>query len=221
MQQVEKTDHPVLRQINVKLMPKDLLLVVGKIGSGKTSFLHSLMNETEIKSGNHSVRGSIAYVEQEPFICSGTVKQNICFGLQYAETRFRKAITAAQLDTDLDHFTHGWNTMLGAKGINISSSIKTKISLARAIYQDADIYLLDDPLSVVNTNMANIIFNQAIKGPLANKCVVLVTQQLQFLKRVDKILVLQNGRQAMYGNFEQITDQGFDMEEIKKQCTKG
>ena len=84
--------------------------------------------------------------------------------------------------------------MLGAKGINISSSIKTKISLARAIYQDADIYLLDDPLSVVNTNMANIIFNQAIKGPLANKCVVLVTQQLQFLKRVDKILVLQNGR---------------------------
>ena len=84
--------------------------------------------------------------------------------------------------------------MLGAKGINISSSIKTKISLARAIYQDADIYLLDDPLSAVNTNMANIIFNQAIKGPLANKCVVLVTQQLQFLKRVDKILVLQNGR---------------------------
>ena len=105
--------------------------------------------------------------------------------------------------------------MLGAKGINVPPGMKAKISLARAIYQDADIYLLDDPLSAVNTNMANLIFNQAIKGPLANKCVVLVTQQLQFLKQVENILVLQKGRQAMYGNFEQITEQGFDMEEIK------
>ena len=174
------------------------------------------MNETELKSGSQTVRGSIAYVEQEPFICSGTIKQNICFGLQYAETRFRKAITAAQLDTDFDLFTHGWNTMLGAKGIKISASMKVKISLARAIYQDADIYLLDDPLSAVSTNTANQIFNQAVKGPLANKCVVLVTQKLQFLKQADKILVLQNGRQAMYGDFEHITDQGFDIEEIKR-----
>ena len=82
-------------------MPGELLVVVGQIGSGKTSLLYSLMDETVKKSGNHTVRGSIAYVEQEPFIISGTIQENITFGLEYAEVRFRKAVQAAQLMDDL------------------------------------------------------------------------------------------------------------------------
>lgn len=84
-----------LSDISVELKPQDLLLVVGKIGSGKTSFLQSIMDETEKTSGTHKVNGKIAYVEQKPFIFTGTISDNICFGLQYAECRFRKAIIAA------------------------------------------------------------------------------------------------------------------------------
>ena len=139
---------------------------------------------------------------------------NICFGLEYAECRFRKAVMAAQLDGDLESFANGWETTIGERGINISGGQKARISLARAIYQDADIYLLDDPLSAVDPAVANGIFNYAIKGALKNKCVILVTHQLQFLRESPKIMVLRDGKQAMLGNFDEITAQGFDVDEI-------
>ena len=101
-------------------MPSDLLVVVGKIGSGKTSLLYSIMDETVKRAGTHRVRGRLAYVEQEPFIFSGTIQDNICYGLEYAETRFRKAVVAAQLDGDLEQFSNGWETTIGERGINIS-----------------------------------------------------------------------------------------------------
>lgn len=76
-------------------MPSDLLVIVGKIGSGKTSFLYSILDETVKKQGTHQVRGRVAYVEQEPFIFSGSIMDNICFGLEYTECRFRRAVAAA------------------------------------------------------------------------------------------------------------------------------
>ena len=118
--EVENVDESVLKNISFTLMPNDLLVVVGKIGSGKTSLLYSIMDETVKRSGTHRVRGRLAYVEQEPFIFSGTIKDNICFGLEYGETRFRKAVVAAQLDGDRDQFSNGWDTTIGERGINIS-----------------------------------------------------------------------------------------------------
>ena len=115
-------------------MPGELLVVVGKIGAGKTSLLYSIMDETVKKSGVHTVRGSVAYVEQEPFIFSGSIIDNITFGLEYAECRFRKAVMAAQLDEDLEQFSNGWQTVIGERGINISGGQKARISLARALY---------------------------------------------------------------------------------------
>ena len=173
--EVENVDESVLKNISITLMPSDLLVVVGKIGSGKTSLLYSIMDETVKRSGTHRVRGRLAYVEQEPFIFSGTIKDNICYGLEYAETRFRKAVVASQLDGDRDQFANGWDTTIGERGINVSGGQKARISLARALYLDADIYLLDDPLSAVDPPVANGIFNKAIKEALADKCVILVT----------------------------------------------
>ena len=92
---VQSVETSCLTNISVELMAQDLLVVVGKIGSGKTSFLQSIMDETEKMSGTHKVNGKIAYVEQKPFIFTGTISDNICFGLQYAECRFRKAVVAA------------------------------------------------------------------------------------------------------------------------------
>ena len=85
----------MLRDINIELNLGDLLVVVGKIGSGKTSLLYSIMDETVKMSGTHKTSGKVAYVEQEPFIFSATIEENICFGLEYAECRFRKAVQAA------------------------------------------------------------------------------------------------------------------------------
>ena len=95
-------EEPVLKDINFNLMPSDLLVVVGKIGSGKTSLLYSILDETVKKGGTHQVRGRVAFVEQEPFIFSGSIQDNICFGLEYTETRFRQAVVAAQLMGDLE-----------------------------------------------------------------------------------------------------------------------
>ena len=114
-------------------------------------------------------------MEQEPFIYSATIEDNICFGLEVDRERFNRAVTAAQLIGDLPNFSNGWKTVIGERGINISGGQKARISLARAIYQDADIYLLDDPLSAVDPAVANGIFEKAILGALRSKCVILVT----------------------------------------------
>lgn len=107
---VENLKTSVLHNINLTMMPDELVTVVGKIGSGKTSLLHSIMDETILKKGEHEVNGRIAYVEKEPFLFEGTVQDNICFGLEYAECRFRKAVTAAQLNLkeEQDDFRKGW-----------------------------------------------------------------------------------------------------------------
>mgnify|MGYP001626686794 CR=1 FL=1 len=173
--ELESSNTSVLREINLELNMGDLLIVVGKIGTGKTSLLYSMMDETVKKSGTHNIRGKIAYVEQEPFIFSASIEENICFGLEFAECRFKKAVKAAQLEDDFEQFSNGWKTTIGERGINISGGQKARISLARAIYQDADIYLLDDPLSAVDPAVANGIFQHAIQGALKHKCVVLVT----------------------------------------------
>lgn len=89
---METNKNAVLRDISLTMIQGELLVVVGKIGSGKTSLLYSLMDETVKKNGQHTVRGKVAYVEQEPFIFSGSIEENICFGLEYAEVRFRKAV---------------------------------------------------------------------------------------------------------------------------------
>ena len=120
----------------------------------------------------------------------------------------------AQLEEDMPIFAQGSQTMIGEKGVNISGGQKARISLARAIYSDADIYLFDDPLSAVDPTVANSIFTDCIQKALRDKLVILVTHQLQFLRDCDKILVVRDGKQTMLGNFDEITKQGFNVEEI-------
>jgi len=159
----------------VKLGPSDLVIVVGKIGSGKSTLLHSIMDETIKVKGESKVRGRLAYVEQEPFIISASIKQNVAFGLKFDDEKFKNAFKASHLENDIQNFSNGADTVIGERGINISGGQKARISLARAIYQDADIYLLDDPLSAVDPQVADGIFQDCIMGVLSHKCVILVT----------------------------------------------
>ena len=153
-----------------------MVIVIGAVGSGKTTLLYSLMHETSRTKGSHDQSGSLAYVEQEPFIYSASVKDNVTFGLPFNEERFNYAIEVSQLKHDLAQFGRGADTVIGERGVNISGGQKARISLARAVYSNADIYLLDDPLSAVDPEVANAIFNDCICAAAANgKIVILVT----------------------------------------------
>ena len=141
--------------------------------------------------GTHYQNGTIAYVEQEPFIISSSIKENIILGRPYNHKKFLNALKVSQLDADIQRMSKGADTVIGERGINISGGQKARISLARAVFSDADIYLLDDPLSAVDPQVANGIFNECIMGLKAQgKLVVLVTHQLQFIKDCQKILIL-------------------------------
>lgn len=111
---------PVLSGINLDLKPGDFVAVIGKVGCGKTSLLMSIMNETNLTKGKSKVNGSIAYVEQSPYIMSDTLKNNITFGLEYEEERFERAIKVSQMRRDLQLFPKGIETEIGDKGLNIS-----------------------------------------------------------------------------------------------------
>ena len=145
---------------------------------------------------------------------SGTIEENITFGLEYDESWFQRAIAAAALTDDLLELDKGALTVIGEKGINISGGQRARISFARAIYQDADIYLLDDPLSAVDPKVANKLFEGTIKGLLSSKCVVLVTHQLQFLPSCARVLVLRNGEQSMLGSYDELVKAGFSADQI-------
>jgi len=140
--------------------------------------------------GSCIVKGRIAYDSQEPWIFSANIRQNILCGSNYDAQRYKKVIKACALDKDFTLLPQRDHTAVGEKGVSLSGGQKARINLARCLYVDADIYLLDDPLSAVDTHVGRQIFDQAINGFLNDKIRVLVTHQLQYLKAVDQILVL-------------------------------
>ena len=167
-----------------------LLAVIGKVGSGKTSLLASVMGETYIREGVLSSRGSMAYVEQEPLILSDSVRNNILFGLPLDQVRLAEVLEVCELKEDMRILQRGLDTHIGERGVNISGGQRARISLARACYSNADIFLLDDPLSAVDPQVAERLFEKCIRGFLREKAVVLVTHQLGFLSKTEEIIVL-------------------------------
>ena len=151
--------------------------------------------------GDRKIQGSVAYVEQDPFIISDTLRANILFGQEYDQQKFERVLKASQMDKDLQLFGYGIYTAIGERGVDLSGGQKARISLARALYADADIILLDDPLSAVDTKVARRIFDECIRGMLKNKIVVLVTHQLQFLQECENILLISDdGKVGAKGN---------------------
>jgi len=148
------------------------------------------------------------------------VRANVTFGREFDQERFDMAMEASQMQKDLNLFAKGDLTTIGERGVNISGGQKARLSLARAVYSDADIYLLDDPLSAVDPQVANDIFNHCVKGVLKDKCVILVTHQLQFIKDCEQILVLEDGKQKVLGSYAEIQEKGLDIEAILSDYSK-
>jgi len=205
-----------LRSLNLEASDGQLICVVGTVGCGKSSLLHSLMNELKLKDGHISTNGTKAYVEQEPFIMSGTVKENILMGDTYDPDKFDQVVQACCLDHDIANFESGIDTEIGERGITISGGQKARLSLARAVYSDADIYLLDDPLSAVDPDVAVKIFKKCINGYLKDKCRFLVTHQVQHLKKEKHICVIEDNTIKYSGSYEELKEQGIDFDSILK-----
>ena len=149
-----------------------------------------ILRELSAVKGTYKVVGKVAYSSQEPWIFSGTVRQNILCGLEYDLKRYKKVIKACALEKDFSLFPNGDSTLIGERGVSLSGGQKARVNLARALYIDADIYLLDDPLSAVDTHVGRHLFDKAINSYLRGKIRVLVTHQLQYLMEVDQILIL-------------------------------
>ena len=191
----------ILKEISFSVREGEILAVIGKVGSGKSSLLLTLLNEIEIIKGDCKLRGSIALVPQVSWILPTSLRENITYGRDWEEEWYRQVLAACCLETDMEQFPDGDLTVVGERGITLSGGQKARISLARAIYCNSDIYLLDDPFSAVDTVVARKLLSIFTTGLLANRTTILVTHHLQFLVYTDRVMILEEGRMAVLGNY--------------------
>ncbi|KAG8435477.1 hypothetical protein GDO86_013419 [Hymenochirus boettgeri] len=195
---------PEVNKVDLKFKEGDLIAVVGGVGAGKTSLVSAMLGEMNQISGYINIKGSVAYVPQQAWIQNATLKNNILFGAKMDEERYQRVLKACALLPDLEMLPGRDESEIGEKGINLSGGQKQRISLARAVYNDADIYILDDPLSAVDAHVGKHIFEKVVgpNGLLKNKTRILVTHGVSFLKYTDEIVVLVNGRVTETGSYK-------------------
>uniref|UniRef100_J3LW13 ABC transporter C family member 13 n=1 Tax=Oryza brachyantha TaxID=4533 RepID=J3LW13_ORYBR len=198
------TMDTVLNGIEVEVRKGELAAVVGTVGSGKSSLLSCIMGEMHKISGTVSICGSTACVAQTAWIQNGTIQENILFGQPMHSEKYMEVIRACCLEKDLEMMEFGDKTEIGERGINLSGGQKQRIQLARAVYQDCDIYLLDDIFSAVDAHTGSAIFKECLKGILKKKTVLLVTHQVDFLKNVDTVFVMKDGVVIQSGSYSQL-----------------
>ncbi|XP_047067557.1 ABC transporter C family member 14-like [Lolium rigidum] len=201
-------NEEVLRGINLEIHGGALAAVVGMVGSGKSSLLGCILGEMARVSGKVKVCGSTAYVAQTAWIQSGTIEENIRFGQPMHRERYREAIRVCCLEKDLEMMEFGDQTEIGERGINLSGGQQQRIQLARAVYQDCDVYLLDDVFSAVDAHTGSEIFKECVRGALRNKTVVLVTHQVDFLHNTDVIYVMKDGMIVQSGKYSELLKDG-------------
>ncbi|PKA59029.1 ABC transporter C family member 8 [Apostasia shenzhenica] len=205
---------PTLKNINLEVKRGKKIAVCGPVGAGKSSLLHAMLGEIPKISGSINVFGSAAYVSQTSWIQSGTIQENILYGKPMNKMRYKMSIECCALDKDIENFDQGDLTEIGQRGLNMSGGQKQRIQLARAVYNDADVYLLDDPFSAVDAHTAAILFNECVMNVLKNKTVILVTHQVEFLAEADEILVIENGEITQNGTYGELLQSGRAFEKL-------
>ncbi|XP_070538464.1 ATP-binding cassette sub-family C member 5-like [Ptychodera flava] len=194
----------VLYDINFTLNKGQTIGVCGSVGSGKSSLMSAILAQMQLTSGEVKIDGTMAYVSQQAWIFNDTLRENIIFGERYEQDRYTTAVFASALEEDIKQLPNWDLTEIGERGINLSGGQKQRVSLARALYADRDIYLLDDPLSAVDAKVGQHIFKYYIKDALKGKSVVFVTHQLQYLSGCDSIYVMKDGRILECGTHHQL-----------------
>lgn len=199
-----------LSELNIKIKSGKLYAIIGSVGSGKSSVLQMLLGELPIYSGDALINGEISYGSQEAWLFSGTLRNNILFGLPYDKIRYQETVKHCALLTDFQQLPNGDKTFVGERGSSLSGGQRARVSLARAVYKNSSIYLLDDPLSAVDSHVGKHLFDECIgpKGYLARQRAtrILVTHQVHFLKDADWIIVMDQGRVLKQGSYSDVMD---------------
>ncbi|OVA05091.1 ABC transporter [Macleaya cordata] len=190
----KNTSNPTLKNINLEVKQGERVAICGEVGSGKSTLLAAILGEVPNIEGTVHVCGRIAYVSQTAWIQTGSIQENILFGSSMDRQRYQETLEKCSLVKDLQMLPFGDQTEIGERGVNLSGGQKQRVQLARALYQDADIYLLDDPFSAVDAHTASSLFNEYVMQALTRKTVILVTHQVDFLLAFDSILLMSEGR---------------------------
>ncbi|XVF21959.1 hypothetical protein REPUB_Repub12eG0133900 [Reevesia pubescens] len=206
----DENGEQVLKNINLEVKKGELAAIVGTVGSGKSSLLSSILGEMHKISGKVKLCGTTAYVAQTSWMQNGTIQENILFGLPMNREKYMEVIRVCCLEKDLEMMEFGDQTEIGERGINLSGGQKQRIQLARAVYQDCDIYLLDDVFSAVDAHTGTDIFKECVRGALKEKTILLVTHQVDFLHNVDLILVMRDGMIVQSGKYNDLLHSGLD-----------
>ncbi|KAK9666327.1 hypothetical protein RND81_14G177600 [Saponaria officinalis] len=193
-----------LKDVNLKVHIGMKVAVCGTVGSGKSTLLSCILGEVPKVSGVLRLSGSTAYVPQSPWIQSGTIVDNIVFGSKMDDEKYDSVLESCALKKDLGILPFGDKTVVGERGINLSGGQKQRIQIARALYQDADIYLFDDPFSAVDAHTGSHLFKECLLKLLQSKTVIYVTHQVEFLPSADLILVMKDGKIIQAGKYNDI-----------------
>ncbi|KAL0435883.1 UNVERIFIED_CONTAM: ABC transporter C family member 4 [Sesamum radiatum] len=197
----DENGEEVVKNLNFEIRKGELAAIVGTVGSGKSSLLQQFLVR---------VCGSTAYVAQTSWIQNGTIQENVLFGLPMNREKYKEVIRVCCLEKDLEMMEFGDQTEIGERGINLSGGQKQRIQLARAVYQDCDIYLLDDVFSAVDATLDQ----KYSRGVLRDKTIMLVTHQVDFLHNVDQILVMREGIIVQSGKYNSLLDSGMDFKAL-------
>jgi ABC-type multidrug transport system fused ATPase/permease subunit len=208
-----------LKNINLEVKPGELVAIVGEVGCGKSSLLQALINELILLNpkecdGVH-INGRVGYAAQIPWIQNDTIRNNILFSKPFDEEKYNNVLKLCQLNEDLETFEGKDLTEIGEKGVNLSGGQKVRISLARMIYNEPDIYLFDDPISALDANVGKKIMKYCIVNHLKGKTRVVVTHALSYLKYMDRIIYMKSGRIEWTGTYQGVQEQPFYSELAK------
>ncbi|KAI3422990.1 uncharacterized protein J3R85_011519 [Psidium guajava] len=198
------TSKVTLRNINLSVRKEEKVAICGEVGSGKSTLLAAILGEVPFINGIVRVHGRMAYVSQTAWIQTGTIQENILFGSAMDSVKYREVIQKCSLAKDIEMFAFGDQTQIGERGINLSGGQKQRIQLARALYQDSDVYLLDDPFSAVDAHTATSLFNEYVMEALSRKTVLLVTHQVDFLPAFNSIFLMSSGQIVSTGSYDQL-----------------
>ena len=201
-------DESFQRDIDFTAKKGSLTVITGSVGSGKSTLLSAIAGEIPDQNWAITYNGTVVYVPQIAWIFSGTIRENILFGEQYEEWKYNRVIEACALTEDIEKFPDCDQTIVGERGVVLSGGQRARVSLARAVYVEADLYLLDDPFSALDLKVAQHIFRECIKGLLGQKTRLLTTHHERVIREADDIIVLCKGRILGKGSLTELKENG-------------
>ncbi|CAH0405949.1 unnamed protein product [Chilo suppressalis] len=215
------TDICALKNVSLRIRKAKLCAIIGPVGSGKSSLLQLLLKELPPANGSVSIYGNLSYASQEAWLFPSTIRENILFGLPYDAEKYKRVCRACCLEKDFKQFPYSDQTLVGERGVSLSGGQRARINLARSVYREADLYLLDDPLSAVDANVGRLLFEGCINGYLRGRTRILVTHQIHFLKAADYIVVMNEGQIENMGTFDELIQSGKEFSSMLASLQEG